>query len=119
LNSFSHSLRDFTSDYRGTKALTVGTKTINFIKLQDLTYGMLEPCVIDIKMGGRTWDPLATPQKRESEDSKYKSCKESVGFCIPGFQVYQLSSGTYKKFGRDYGKKLNQNTVKDGEEVKL
>lgn len=107
-------LREFTSDFRGTKALTVGNKTINFIKLQDLTNGMLEPCIIDLKMGCRTWDPLATDQKRESEDGKYKQCKGTVGFCIPGFQAYQISSGTYKKFGKEYGKKLNQNTVKDG-----
>lgn len=113
------SLREFTSEYRGTKALTVGTKTINFIKLQDLTFGMLEPCIIDLKIGRRTWDPLATAQKRETEDGKYKQCKETVGFCIPGFQVYQLSSGTYKKYGREYGKKLNQNTVKDGKKLKI
>ena len=109
------SLREFTTEYRGTKDLTVGSKTINFIKLQDLTNGMLEPCVIDIKMGQRTWDPLAPPTKRDSEDAKYKQCKETVGFCVPGFQVYQISSGNFLKYGRDFGKKLNQNTVKDGE----
>lgn len=80
---------------------------------------MLEPCVIDIKIGRRTWDPLAPTQKRESEDSKYKQCKETVGFCIPGFQVYQIASGSYKKFGRDYGKKLDQNTVKDGKDKEI
>lgn len=78
---------------------------------------MLEPCVMDIKMGQRTWDPLAPPTKRDSEDAKYKQCKETVGFCVPGFQVYQISSGNFLKYGRDYGKKLNQNTVKDGEIV--
>lgn len=108
------SLREFTSAYLGTKALTVGNKTINFIKLRDLTHGMLEPCIIDLKMGRRTWDPLATEQKKESEDGKYVQCKETVGFCIPGFQTYQISSGSFKKYGKEYGKKLNQNTVKDG-----
>lgn len=107
-------LKDFTAEYRGTQTLTVGNKTINFIKLRDVTHGMLEPCVIDIKMGRRTWDPLASEQKREAEDSRYVDCKTTVGFCIPGFQTYHLQSGNYKKFGRDYGKKLNQNTVKDG-----
>lgn len=108
-------LKDFTSEYRGTQTLNVGTKTIKFIRLRDLTYSMLEPCVIDLKMGTRTWDPMATQEKKMAEDSKYKDCKETVGFCIPGFQTFHVSTGVYKKFGKDYGKKLNQNTVKDGE----
>lgn len=32
-------LKDFIADYRGTLDLTVGQKTIKFIKLQDLTKG--------------------------------------------------------------------------------
>lgn len=107
-------LREFTTEYRGTKTLNVGSKTVNFIKLRDLTHAMLEPCVIDIKMGRRTWDPLATEKKRIAEESKYVQCKNTVGFCIPGFQTYHIASGNYKKFGKEYGKKLNENTVKDG-----
>lgn len=61
-------MRDFISEYRGTQTLTVGHKTIKFIKLRDLTHGMLEPCIIDLKMGKRTWDPLANEQKREAEE---------------------------------------------------
>lgn len=44
-------LKEFVTDYRGAIDLTVGNKTINFLKMTDLTHGMLEPCVIDIKMG--------------------------------------------------------------------
>lgn len=107
-------LREFTAEYRGSQTLNVGSKTVNFIKLRDLTYGMLEPCVMDIKIGRRTWDPLTTEQKRKTEESKYAECKNTVGFCIPGFQTFHIASGTYKKFGKEYGKKLNENTVKDG-----
>jgi inositol-polyphosphate multikinase len=108
-------LREFTPEYRGTQTLNVGNKTVNFIKLRDLTHGMLEPCIIDIKIGRRTWDWLATDQKKEAEESKYQGCKKTVGFCIPGFQTFHIASNSYKKYGRDYGKKLNENTVKDGE----
>jgi 1D-myo-inositol-tetrakisphosphate 5-kinase/inositol-polyphosphate multikinase len=107
-------LREFTAEYRGTQTLNVGSKTVNFIKLRDLTYGMLEPCIMDIKIGRRTWDPLTTEHKRKMEESKYADCKNTVCFCIPGFQTYHIASGTYKKFGKEYGKKLNENTVKDG-----
>jgi inositol-polyphosphate multikinase len=107
-------LKEFTSEYRGVQTIPIGNKTIKFIKLRDLTFGMLEPCVIDLKIGRKTYDPLATEDKKKAEDSKYVNCKTTVGFCIPGFQTYQISSGNFKKFGKDFGKKLNENTVVDG-----
>lgn len=63
-------LKEFTSEFRGTQTLNVGSKTIRFIKLSDLTHGMLEPCVIDLKMGRRTWDPMATEEKKQAEEGK-------------------------------------------------
>lgn len=33
---------------------------------------------------------------------------------IPGFQVYDVSTGRIKRYGREYGKKLNESTVIDG-----
>lgn len=63
-------LKEFTSEFRGTQTLNIGQKTVRFIKLQDLTHGMLEPCVIDLKMGRRTWDPMATEEKKQAEDGK-------------------------------------------------
>lgn len=107
-------LKDFVSEYRGVETLPVGNKTIKFIKLRDLTHQMPKPCVIDLKIGLRTWDPMATSEKQKTEDSKYKLCKATLGFCIPGFQTFHIASDTYKKFGKEYGKKLNENTVVDG-----
>lgn len=78
---------------------------------------MSEPCVIDIKIGKRTWDPLASKEKIEAEEQKYRPCKENLGFCIPGFQVYSVKNGSLKRYGKDYGKKLTQHTIKDGKIV--
>lgn len=61
-------MRDFIAEYRGTQSLTIGNKIVNFIKLQDLTHGMVEPCVIDIKMGKRTWDMYGSDEKRKAEE---------------------------------------------------
>lgn len=61
-------LKEFIPEYRGTKELVVKHKKLKFIKLIDLTFDMVEPCIIDIKMGRRTWDPLASEKKREAED---------------------------------------------------
>lgn len=74
---------------------------------------MLEPCIMDVKIGKRTWDPLAPPEKRAAEEQKYSACKQNLGLCIPGFQVHNLTTGKCKRFDKDYGKKLNEKTIKD------
>lgn len=107
-------LRNLVSEYRGTVRMPFRGKTIDFIKLTDITHNMSEPCVMDIKIGKRTWDPLATPDKILAEEQKYEACKKNLGFCIPGFQVFDIKSGRIKRFGKDYGKKLNQNSVREG-----
>lgn len=107
-------LRELVPEYRGTIQIQFRGKLIEFIKLADLTHDMIEPCIMDIKIGERTWDPLATPEKIEAEEQKYAECKKKLGFCIPGFQVYDIKSGRIKRFGKEYGKKLNAETVIDG-----
>lgn len=75
---------------------------------------MAEPCVIDIKIGSRTWDPLATPEKRKTEELKYAESKRTYGFCITGYQVYSVLSGRIRKYDRDYGKQLGVEGVVEG-----
>lgn len=89
----------------------IGTK---FLALKDITEGMAEPCVMDIKIGRRTWDPLATPEKRATEELKYAESKRAYGFCITGFQVYCVATGRLKKFDKDYGKKLDAKGIVEG-----
>lgn len=77
---------------------------------------MHQPCIVDLKMGKQTWDPVATEEKQRKEDSKYVECKTKLGFCIPGLHTHHISSGgELRKYGRDYGKKLNERTAIDGE----
>ncbi|XP_011334457.1 inositol polyphosphate multikinase isoform X2 [Ooceraea biroi] len=104
-------LKEFVPHYYGTTELRVFNKRTKFLTLRDITEGMAEPCVMDIKIGRRTWDPLATPEKRATEELKYAESKRAYGFCITGFQVYCLSTGRLKKFDKDYGKKLDAKGV--------
>ncbi|XP_055592176.1 inositol polyphosphate multikinase isoform X2 [Uranotaenia lowii] len=106
-------LKEITPQYHGHHKLVIDGKSVEFIKLSDLTHGMLEPCIMDVKIGSRTWDPLATEEKRKAEESKYYACKHNLGLCIPGFQFYSLANGRVMRYGRDYGKKLTEATVKD------
>ncbi|KZC10062.1 PREDICTED: inositol polyphosphate multikinase [Dufourea novaeangliae] len=104
-------LKNYVPKYYGTTELQIFGKRVTFLTLKDIIDGMAEPCVMDIKIGRRTWDPLATPQKRATEELKYAESKRTYGFCITGFQVYCLSSGQLKKFGKHYGKTLDAKGV--------
>uniref|UniRef100_A0A182K2S8 Kinase n=1 Tax=Anopheles christyi TaxID=43041 RepID=A0A182K2S8_9DIPT len=106
-------LRELTPQYRGHQKLPIGGELIDFLKLEDLTQGMLEPCIMDVKIGRRSWDPTATEEKRRYETSKYVESREAYGFCIPGFQFYSLQTGRLQRYGKEYGKKLTEVTVKD------
>ncbi|XP_024941506.1 inositol polyphosphate multikinase isoform X3 [Cephus cinctus] len=107
-------LRQYTPSYHGTIELEIFNRRVKFLKLKDITAGMTEPCVMDVKIGKRTWDPLAGPEKKAAEERKYVESKKAYGFCIPGFQIYRLSSSYVKKYGKDFGKKLNKESVVDG-----
>ncbi|KYM97315.1 PREDICTED: inositol polyphosphate multikinase-like [Cyphomyrmex costatus] len=99
-------LKKFVPRYYGTTELRVFNNRTKFLILRNITKGMAEPCVIDIKIGFRTWDPLATPEKRRTEELKYAESKRTYGFCITGYQVYSVLSGRLRKYDRDYGKLL-------------
>ncbi|XP_017790126.1 PREDICTED: inositol polyphosphate multikinase [Habropoda laboriosa] len=104
-------LKSYVPRYYGTAELQIFGRQITFLKLKDITEGMAEPCVMDIKIGRRTWDPLATPEKKATEELKYAESKRTYGFCITGFQVYSVTSGQLKKFGKHYGKNLDAKAV--------
>jgi len=104
-------MKRFVPTYYGPEIMNVRGRNVEFLKFSNLTGGMEQPCVIDCKIGKRTWDPLATEEKRLVESSKYVRCREKVGFCIPGFQVYSLSAGKVKRYGREYGKALDGDSV--------
>ncbi len=41
--------------------------------------GMRRPCVMDIKIGARTYGPDASPAKVRQEDAKYLGTKKPLG----------------------------------------
>ncbi|XP_052873108.1 inositol polyphosphate multikinase-like [Anopheles cruzii] len=100
--------------YYGHPKLPIDGKEVEFIQLEDLTEGYERPCIMDVKIGRRTWDPLATPEKRKAEESKYRACRQHLGLCIPGLQAYSVHDhGRLIRHGRDYGKKLTEVNIRD------
>ncbi|XP_049876123.1 inositol polyphosphate multikinase [Pectinophora gossypiella] len=104
-------LRQYTPTYYGCRRFTYNGHEQEYIVLENLCDRMLEPCIMDVKIGKRTWDPLATEEKILSEQNKYRECKQQLGFCIPGYQVHSLPGGKLLRFGKDHGKRLHGHMV--------
>lgn len=61
-------LKQFVPAYHGTKTIAVNGKDVMCLVLDNVTKGLKEPCIMDIKIGRRTWDPLATSDKIQNEN---------------------------------------------------
>lgn len=112
-------LKSFIPKYYGSRVFTYNEFESEYLLLEDLIKDMLEPCIMDVKVGKQTWDPFATQEKKEREQQKYVECKQALSFCIPGFQLYHLSTGKFQKYNKDYGKKLNGQTAKEALKIFL
>lgn len=76
-------LKQYVPKYYGTEVLTVDGKDVNYIVLDDVTRDFKEPCVMDIKIGRRTYDPLASYEKIIKEDvSRCKRLRLMGSFMI-------------------------------------
>ncbi|KAL1262610.1 hypothetical protein QQF64_005349, partial [Cirrhinus molitorella] len=84
-----------------------------FLKLEDVTRRFLRPCIMDVKIGRRSYDPFASPEKREEQISKYPLMEE-IGFLLLGMRVYQIDSDSYITHDQLYGRSLGKDTVKNG-----
>lgn len=86
------SIRTFFPAFGGTQLLRASDSSdvlLPHLVLEDLLYGYTSPCVMDVKIGARTWYPQAS----ESDFDKYlKLDRESttvpLGFRLCGLQVF-------------------------------
>lgn len=61
-------LRLLVPGFHGRQTISVSGQNVTCLVLDDVTKGFKEPCIMDIKIGKRTWDPLATVEKIQNED---------------------------------------------------
>uniref|UniRef100_A0A915KJH6 Kinase n=1 Tax=Romanomermis culicivorax TaxID=13658 RepID=A0A915KJH6_ROMCU len=105
-----HQLRNFVPKFYGVKELTSSGMTGRFLELENLTCAFKKPCVIDIKIGARTWDPLAPQDKIAYEKSKYPHA-QTLGFRFLGTMVYKENTDDYEHHDKEWGKMLTENDV--------
>lgn len=85
-------------------------KTRPCIILEDLTLGFAKPCLIDIKMGKRTYEPTASIEKIAREKRKYPY-QEEIGFRITGLKVWDSSQEDYHFYDKHFGRSLTPDCV--------
>ncbi|XP_071319708.1 inositol polyphosphate multikinase [Trachinotus anak] len=84
-----------------------------YLKLEDVTRRFVKPCIMDVKLGQRSYDPFASQEKREQQIKKYPLMEE-IGFLVLGMRVYKVCSDTFDSYDQHYGRGLVKDTIKDG-----
>ncbi|KAF3691446.1 Inositol polyphosphate multikinase [Channa argus] len=84
-----------------------------YLKLEDVTRHFVKPCIMDVKLGQRSYDPFASQEKREQQIRKYPLMEE-IGFLVLGMRVYKVCSDSFDSYDQHYGRGLIKDTIKDG-----
>ncbi|KAM8774273.1 inositol polyphosphate multikinase isoform 2-T2 [Rhynchonycteris naso] len=66
-----------------------------YLKLEDVTHKFNKPCIMDVKIGRKSYDPFASSEKIQQ-------------------QVYHVHSDSYETQNQHYGRSLTKETLKDG-----
>jgi 1D-myo-inositol-tetrakisphosphate 5-kinase/inositol-polyphosphate multikinase len=83
--------------------LVLGTASAEYLALEDLTWGRQWPCIMDVKMGTRSYEQDATADKIAYEKSKFP-LQEEVGFRIQGIKVFDPKQRGYVEFDKHFGR---------------
>nr|CDS29425.1 inositol polyphosphate multikinase [Hymenolepis microstoma] len=95
-------LRDFLPAYRG--LFYRPTTGQYFIAMDNVQYGLQNPNSMDVKLGQQSYVPSASPNKRKTEEAKYR-WRRQLGFFITGMKL----DGIF--YDRNHGSSLCPDTI--------
>jgi len=85
-----------------------------WIIIEDMTYKMQKPCVMDIKMGTTSAGEDATGEKREEMLKKdFGSTTVTLGMRITGMKVYDEKKQENVQYTKSWGRKVTPDTMVD------
>jgi 1D-myo-inositol-tetrakisphosphate 5-kinase/inositol-polyphosphate multikinase len=93
------------------KVLEDGTKA-EYLMMENLTKGFKKPCIMDVKIGAKTYGPDASDKKKAQQDASYAGTKQPFGFSVPGLSVHvgEKKEEVIMK-GKEYGRSLNADNI--------
>jgi 1D-myo-inositol-tetrakisphosphate 5-kinase/inositol-polyphosphate multikinase len=102
--------------YYGTCIKKVGDKgeRKEFLMIENLTHGYEKPCIMDVKIGVKTYGPDASQSKMDKQNSYYKGTRDPFGFCVLGLSSFhgdEKDEPIVKD--KKYGEFLNQENIED------
>ena len=105
--------KNFIPEFHGIHRKTLlGGKTVEYLMMENLTKDFLKPCIMDVKIGARTYGPDASQKKRAQQDASYVGTKQAFGFSVPGLSVHvgEDKDQVIVK-GKDYGRTLDKDNI--------
>merc|ERR550517_1995828 len=100
-------LVQLTARFYGTQAVKVQNGVVglsDYLVLENLTQGLGAPCVMDVKIGARTYGPDASEAKKSQEDAKYQGTKVPFGFSVLG--IISHNKEGVKRLNKAFGRSL-------------
>lgn len=94
-----------------TKMLVDGSK-VEYLLMENLLKDYKKPCIMDVKIGAKTYGPDASEKKAAQQDASYAGTKKPFGFSVPGMSVHMgKEKETVIMKGKEYGRTLNPDNI--------
>ncbi|KAH7890096.1 inositol polyphosphate multikinase [Phlebopus sp. FC_14] len=83
--------------------------------LENVTYGFIKPCILDVKLGKVLYDEDASPEKRQHMiEVASETTSFTTGVRLTGFQVYANDSPDPIVTPKSYGKSIKPDQLPEG-----
>ncbi|KAJ4456830.1 putative Inositol hexaphosphate kinase 1 [Paratrimastix pyriformis] len=84
-----------------------GPGWVAYLEMEDLTAGYRRACVLDVKLGTRTYGPFAGPEKVASQQGKAdRTTGSTLGLRLAGAKLWDRSAGVYRSLSRQASRSL-------------
>ncbi|XP_071808545.1 uncharacterized protein [Asterias amurensis] len=106
------SLRPFVPRFYGTFMSPEDTSLV-YLKINDVTTRFRKPCIMDVKIGSKSYEDGVSLRKVELAKQKYPNL-EKIGFQILGMRVYHPATDEFECQDKFYGRSLHVDNAIEG-----
>ncbi|XP_076076047.1 inositol polyphosphate multikinase-like [Mytilus galloprovincialis] len=106
-------LRSFVPEFHGVipGETNNGVSKHQYLKLENLIKKLSKPCVLDVKMGRKTYDPEASPEKVASQIAKFPPALQ-LGYQFTGMLKFDIDKDKMVYYDKHFCRKFTVKTMK-------